>query len=90
MAFRFEHNARRRTALAAVVGVGVVVVFGGLLAIPAIAFVALVYYAHQLAAVLLGDERVPHPDLALVVVINAAVVLLVQLVVFVEGFGRAT
>jgi len=89
MAFRFEQNARRRTALAAVFGLGVVVLFGGVLAIPAIALVALVYYAHQLAAVLLGDERVPHPDLALVVVINATVVLLVQLLVFVEGFGRA-
>ena len=89
VAFRFQDNARRRAALAIALGLSVVLIFGPLLLLPAIAFVALVYYAHQVAAVLAGDERVPHPDLAVVIVLNASVVLLVQLVVFVQGFGRA-
>jgi hypothetical protein len=89
VAFRFQDNARRRAALAIALGLSVVLMFGPLLLLPAIAFVALVYYAHQVAAVLAGDERVAHPDLAVVIVLNASVVLLVQLVVFVQGFGRA-
>jgi hypothetical protein len=62
-------------------------VFGPLVAVPVVALVALVYYAHQVAAVLLGDEGVPYPSLALVIVVNAVVVLAVQLVVFVGGLG---
>lgn len=55
-----------------------VFVFGPVLAVPALALVALVYYAHQLAAVVAGDDRVPYPSLAFVIVVNATVVLFVQ------------
>ena len=54
------------------------------------AMVALVYYAHQLAAVLVGDEMVPYPSLAFVIVVNCLVVLLVQLLVLFEGAGVST
>ena len=86
MAFRYEHSARRRTGFAAVGGMGLIAVFGPLAAVPAVALVALVYYAHQLVAVLAGDEGVPYPGLALVVVLNASVVLIVQALVLFEGF----
>lgn len=85
MAFRFRHHARQRAALAAIVGVIIVAVFGPQLMIPAIALVALVYYVHQMAAVVAGDGEVPNPSLAFVVVINALVVLLVQVLVFFAG-----
>jgi hypothetical protein len=87
MAFRFQRSARRRAAVAGVLGLALVVVVGPLLTIPAVALVALVYYGHQLAAVLAGDEGVPYPSLAFVIVVNALIVLLVQVVVFVEGFN---
>lgn len=90
MGFRYERNARRRAEAAALGGLCVVVVFGPLAAVPAVAFVALVYYAHQLVAVLAGDDGVPYPSLALVIVLNAAAVLLVQGLVLFEGFARAT
>ena len=87
MAFRYQRSARRRAAVAAVLGLALVVVVGPLLALPAIALVALVYYGHQLAAVLAGDEGVPYPSLALVIVVNALIVLLVEVLVFAQGFN---
>jgi hypothetical protein len=90
MAFRYQGPARRRAAIAGIVGVILIVLFGPLLAVPSVALVALVYYVHQLAAVLAGDEGVAYPSLALVIVLNALAVLFVQLVVFVEGFRLAT
>jgi hypothetical protein len=90
MGFLYESPARRRAALAGLIGACLVLLLGPLLAVPAVALVALVYYVHQLLAVLAGDEAVPHPDLALVIVVNALVVLLVQLVVFFEGLSLRT
>jgi hypothetical protein len=87
VSFRFQQHARRRAEVAAVAGVVLVVLLGPLLAVPAVALVALVYYVHQLVAVLAGDEHVPYPALALVIVLNATVVLLVQVAVFVSGFS---
>lgn len=87
MAFRYQERARRRVTVAGLVGVSLVVVFGPLLAVPAVALAAFVYYAHQLAAVLAGDEGVRNPSLAFVIVVNALVIMMVQFVVFVEGFG---
>jgi hypothetical protein len=87
VSFRFEAQARRRTQIAAVAAVLLVVLLGPLLAVPAVALVALVYYGHQLAAVLLGDDRVPYPALAFVIVICSAVVVLVQLTVFLSDLG---
>jgi hypothetical protein len=90
VAFRFEASARRRAALAGTVGVGLIAVFGPLLAVPAVALVALVYYGHQLAAAAVGDEGVRYPNLAFVIVVNALAVLVVQVVIFVEGFNVRT
>jgi hypothetical protein len=90
MAFRYQRNARRRAEVAAVAGVCLVIVAGPLAAVPAVAFVALTYYAHQVAAVLAGDDGVPYPSLALVIVLNASVVLLAQGLVLFEGFTRST
>jgi hypothetical protein len=86
VSFRFDQHARHRAGLAAVIGVVLVVILGPLLAVPAVALVALVYYGHQVVAVLAGDEQVPYPALALVIVLNAIVVLLVQVTVLVSGF----
>jgi len=85
MAFRYRTAARRRAALAALLGAAGLAVVGPTLAVPAIAFVAFVYYSHQVAATLLGDTEVPYPSLALVISLNALVVLLVQLLVFAKG-----
>jgi len=90
MGFLYERPARRRAALAGLIAACLVILFGPLLAVPAVALVALVYYAHQLLAVLAGDAGVPHPDLAFVIVVNAIVVLLVQLIVFFEGLSLRT
>ena len=59
--------------------------FGASLALPALALVALVYYVHPLAAALRGEEQIPYPGLALVIVANALVVLAVQLLLTIEG-----
>lgn len=90
MAFRYQGPARRRAVIAGTVGLILVVLFGPVLAVPSIALVAFVYYAHQLAAVLGGDEGVAYPGLALVIVLNALVVLVVQLVVILEDFRLPT
>jgi hypothetical protein len=83
MAFIRRRVALSRAALAAVVGLMAVLLDGPELAIPAVALVALVYWGHHLLAVLSGDEEVPYADLAFVIVVNAAVVLLVQVLLFV-------
>jgi hypothetical protein len=81
MAFPSRRVALSRAALAATVGL-LWVSLGGLeLAIPAVALVALVYWSHHLLAALAGDE-VPHGDLAFVIVVNSAVVLVVQTLLF--------
>ena len=82
MAFPGRRVALRRAVLAAVVGLMVVVLAGPELLIPAIALVALVYWGHHLLAALAGDEEVPYADLAFVIVVNAAVVLMVQALLF--------
>jgi hypothetical protein len=88
--FRYERAARHRAALAALVGGTIVIVSGPLVVVPALAFVALVYYLHHVVAATIGDDDVPNVGLAFVVVINAAVVLFVQAVVFVEGLRLET
>lgn len=85
VADRYEGPARRRAALAAAVGLAWVVLFGAPLAVPALALVAFVYYVHPLAAAIRGDERVAYPTLAFVIVVNALVVLIVQVLVTIEG-----
>jgi hypothetical protein len=83
MAFLRRRVALSRAALAAVVGLMVVFLGGPELAVPVVALVALVYWGHHLVAVLSGDEKVPHADLAFVIVVNSAVVLIVQVLLFV-------
>jgi hypothetical protein len=56
--------------------------------VPAIALSAFVYYAHQVVAVLKGDEGVIYPGLALLIVIQSGVVLAVQAIVLIEAFLR--
>jgi hypothetical protein len=56
--------------------------------VPAIAMAAFVYYAHQVIALLRGDEGVAYPSLAVVILIQSTVVLSVQAVVLLEGFVR--
>jgi len=57
--------------------------------VPAVALVALVYYAHHVLAVAGGDETVPYPSLAFVITLNALIVLLVQVLLLVEDVVRA-
>jgi hypothetical protein len=82
MAFPKRRVALSRATLAAVVGVMWVSLGGPELMIPAIALVALVYWSHHLLAVLAGDEETPHAELAFVIVVNSAVVLMVQALLF--------
>ncbi|MDQ4107389.1 MAG: hypothetical protein M3138_01105 [Actinomycetota bacterium] len=82
MAFDRRRVALGRAALAAAVGLMAVFLAGPELAIPAVALVALVYWGHPLLAALSGDEEVPYADLAFVIVVNAAVVLVVQVLLF--------
>lgn len=84
MAFLRRRVARSRAALAATVGMMAVFLGGPELAIPVLALVALVYWSHHVFAALAGDEEVPYADLAFVIVVNSAVVLLVQVLLFVE------
>jgi hypothetical protein len=88
VAFRDRDRAVRRASAAGLVGLAAVLVLGPTWTIPALALVAFVYYAHQVVATWRGDETVPYPSLALVVVVNSLVVLLVQVLLAVEGFGR--
>jgi hypothetical protein len=87
MAWRGRLRARRHAAFAAAAGVWMIVVGGPLLLIPALALVALVYWSHHLVAVAGGDATVPYPDLAFVIVVNSAVVLLVQAVSYAADIG---
>lgn len=89
MGFRYQRPARRRAALAGLVGISLMAAFGPTLAVPAIALVALTYYAHQLVAVAAGDERVPYPSLAFVIVVNASVVLAVQVLLTFDAWRVA-
>jgi hypothetical protein len=41
-----------------------------------------VYWGHHLLAALSGDDEVPYADLAFVIVVNATVVLVVQVLLF--------
>jgi len=77
----YVRAARRRTLAVGVVGVAAVALFGQALAMPALAASALVYYLHQLVAVVLWDVELRHPDLAFVIVVNSLVVLVVQAIV---------
>ena len=90
VAFRDRRRAARRASAAGLLGIAAVVALGPTWAIPALALVALVYYGHQVVATWNGDETVPYPSLALVVVVNALVVLLVQAILALEGFIRPT
>jgi hypothetical protein len=85
MAFRYRSHARRRAAVGGLIGLAAVAVFGPLFAVPAIALVAFVYYVHQVAATLSGDDEVPYPSLALVISVNALVVLVVQVLLVTNG-----
>lgn len=74
--------AFRRAVLAAVVGAALVVLSGPLLLLPALALVALTYWGHHVLWALAGDEDVPNPDLAFVIVANATAILAVQGLLF--------
>jgi hypothetical protein len=87
MAFRYRDRARRRAVVAAVFGLAVLMLFGPTFVVPAIALVAFVYYAHQVAATISGDDEVPYPSLALVISVNSLVVLLVQVLLLAKGHG---
>ncbi len=82
MAYRHARLALRRAAMAAALGLVLVGLAGPELLVPALALVALVYWMHPLVAALAGDEGVPNPNLAFVIVVNAAVVLIVQALLF--------
>ena len=88
MAFLNRRVALSRAALAAVVGLMAVLLIGPELAIPAVALVALVYWGHHLVAFLSGDDKVPYADLTFVIVVNATVVLVVQVLLFVAHLER--
>lgn len=59
--------------------------FGLGLAMPALALAAFVYYVHQVAAIVLWNADVPHPELALVIVLSSLVVLVVQGIVVLDA-----
>lgn len=75
--------------MAGLVGFAGVVLLGPELVVPALAFVALVYFSHHLAAVVRGDPNVPNPSLAFVIVVNSSVVLAVQLLLAASAFSGA-
>lgn len=76
---------RRPVWLAVSLAVGWVLLAGAEVAVPALALVVLVHVGSRLLAAARGEVVVAHPDLALVIVLNAAVVLLVQLLLAIEG-----
>jgi hypothetical protein len=88
MAFLQRRVALSRAALAAVVGLLAVLLAGPELAIPAVALVALVYWGHHLLAALSGDDDVRYADLAFVIVVNATIVLVVQVLLFGAHLAR--
>lgn len=81
MAFR-RRVALGRAAVAAILGLMALSLGGPEMTIPVLAFVALVYWGHQLIGALRGDEEVAYPALAFVIVVNALVVLTVQVLLF--------
>jgi hypothetical protein len=81
--------ALRRAALAAIVGAALVVLAGPELLLPALALVTFTYWSHHVIASLAGDEEIPYPSLAFVIVVNSAVVLGVQGLLFAASFVRA-
>jgi hypothetical protein len=83
MAFLRRRVALSRATLAATIGMIAVFLGGPELAVPVVALVALVYWGHYVVAMLVGDEEVPYADLAFVIVVNSAVVLIVQVLLFV-------
>jgi hypothetical protein len=88
MAFLRRRVALSRAALAATIGMIAVFLGGPELAVPVVALVALVYWGHYVVAMLVGDEEVPYADLAFVIVVNSAVVLIVQVLLFVAHLDR--
>jgi hypothetical protein len=88
MAFLRRRVALSRAALAATIGMIAVFLGGPELAVPVVALVALVYWGHYVVAMLVGDEEVPYADLAFVIVVNSAVVLIVQVLLFVAHLER--
>jgi hypothetical protein len=70
--------------LAACLAVAWVLLAGAQVAVPALALVVLVQVGTRLLAAARGEVVVAHPDLALVIMVNAIVVLLVQLLVTIE------
>jgi hypothetical protein len=82
MAFPRRRVALGRAAVASVLGLIAVSLGGPELTIPALALVALVYWGHRLVDALEADEDVPYADLAFVIVVNSAVVLTVQALLF--------
>lgn len=89
MASRHARVAFRRAAWAATAGAMLVTLAGPELLVPALALVALVYWMHPLMASLAGDKDVPNPNLAFVIVVNAAVVLVVQVLLFAAAFNTS-
>jgi hypothetical protein len=89
MAFRQRRLALRRAALAAIVGAVLVVLAGPQLLLPALALVTLTYWSHQVIASWDGDDEIPYPSLALVIVVNSAIVLGVQALLFAASFVAA-
>lgn len=71
--------------LATLVAVGWVLLAGAEVAVPALAFVSLVHVGARLLGAARGEVALAHPDLALVIVVNAIAILLVQLLLAIEG-----
>ena len=87
MSFPNRRRAIRRSAVAGAAGVALVVLFGSQFVLPGIALVALVYFGHKVAAVLLDEVEVSYPGLAMLISVNALVVLAVQGIVLVKHFA---
>lgn len=84
---RLRDRARpgRPAWLAVLLAVGWVLLAGAEVVVPALALVALVHVGGRLVAAARGAAVVSYPDLAVVIVVNAVVVLLVQLLLSIEG-----
>lgn len=85
MGHRDQARVRRPAWLAVLLAVGWVLLAGAEVAVPALALVVLVQVGSRLLAAARGEVVVAHPDLALVIVANAAVVLLVEILLAIEG-----
>jgi hypothetical protein len=89
MTASYRRRAAGRAVVAGLLGMTAVVMLGPELLVPSLALVALVYFSHHLAAVLLGHPNVPNPGLAFVIVVNSLVVLAVQVMLVATTFSRA-